>query len=360
MATVSYTHLLEAEHLKIGYERPLLELSLRVRRGQKIGILGANGVGKSTFLKTAAGLLEPKEGRLSLGNQVMIGYFDQHSAEIESEKTVLEHFHDLFPSMTEKEVRSTLGAYLFGGREAAKKVNSLSGGERARLVLAELLQGRPNLLILDEPTNHMDVQAKEVLESAFQAYQGTILFVSHDRYFIRQVAEAVLIFEEQGAFYYPFGYEHYLERLEKCQVEGNGAAVAGQMKAEDAALIAGMRAVPKAERHRLRELPTEELYLEWKLGLVMERLEPAGERYGTLEARCRELEQRLMQSREYWEDIVAGEWGGGLISKADAPDSDRGAAEKWEKLRQLKAERELAWEAWHACCLEWLDVLEEL
>ena len=102
--------MLEAEHLKIGYEKPLLELSLRVRRGQKIGILGANGVGKSTFLKTAAGLLEPKEGRLSLGNQVMIGYFDQHSAEIESEKTVLEHFHDLFPSMTEKEVRSTLGA----------------------------------------------------------------------------------------------------------------------------------------------------------------------------------------------------------------------------------------------------------
>ena len=351
---------LEAEHLKIGYERPLLELSLRVRRGQKIGILGANGVGKSTFLKTAAGLLEPKEGRLSLGNQVMIGYFDQHSAEIESEKTVLEHFHDLFPSMTEKEVRSTLGAYLFGGREAAKKVNSLSGGERARLVLAELLQGRPNLLILDEPTNHMDVQAKEVLESAFQAYQGTILFVSHDRYFIRQVAEAVLIFEEQGVFYYPFGYEHYLERLEKCQAEGNGAAMAGQMKAEDAALIAGMRAVPKAERHRLRELPTEELYLEWKLGLVMERLEPAERRYEMLEARCRELEQRLMQSREYWEDIVAGEWGGGLISKADDPDSDRGAAEEWEKLRQLKAERELAWEAWHACCLEWLDVLEEL
>ena len=351
---------LEAEHLKIGYERPLLELSLRVRRGQKIGILGANGVGKSTFLKTAAGLLEPKKGRLSLGNQVMIGYFDQHSAEIESEKTVLEHFHDLFPSMTEKEVRSTLGAYLFGGREAAKKVNSLSGGERARLVLAELLQGRPNLLILDEPTNHMDVQAKEVLESAFQAYQGTILFVSHDRYFIRQVAESVLIFEEQGAFYYPFGYEHYLERLEKCQAEGNGAVVAGQMKAEDAALIAGMRAVPKAERHRLRELPAEELYLEWKLGLVMERLEPAERRYEMLETQCREQEQRLMQSREYWEDIVAGEWGGGLIPKADDPDSDRGSAEEWEKLRQLKAERELAWEAWHACCLEWLDVLEEL
>lgn len=350
---------LEAEHLKIGYEKPLLELSLRVRRGQKIGILGANGVGKSTFLKTAAGLLEPKEGRLFLGNQVMIGYFDQHSAEIESEKTVLEHFHDLFPSMTEKEVRSTLGAYLFGGREAARKVNSLSGGERARLVLAELLQGRPNLLILDEPTNHMDVQAKEVLESAFQAYQGTILFVSHDRYFISQVAESVLIFEEEGAFYYPFGYEHYLERLEKSQAEGDGTGVAGQMKAEDAALIAGMRAVPKAERHRLREFPTEELYLEWKLGLVMERLEPAKERYGMLDARCTELEQRLMQSRAYWADMVSEEVEDGGVKMTDGPAPDAGEAKEWEKLKQMKAEREEAWEAWHSCCLEWLETLEE-
>ena len=347
---------LEAEHLKIGYEKPLLELSLRVRRGQKIGILGANGVGKSTFLKTAAGLLEPKEGRLSLGNQVMIGYFDQHSAEIESEKTVLEHFHDLFPSMTEKEVRSTLGAYLFGGREAARKVNSLSGGERARLVLAELLQGRPNLLILDEPTNHMDVQAKEVLESAFQDYQGTILFVSHDRYFISQVAESVLIFEEEGAFYYPFGYEHYLERLEKSQAEGNGTGVAVQMKAEDAALIAGMRAVPKAECHRLREFPTEELYLEWKLGLVMERLEPAKERYGMLDARCTELEQRLMQSRAYWADMVSEE---GTDGETDGPAPAAGEAKEREKLQQMKAEREEAWEAWHSCCLEWLEALEE-
>lgn len=350
---------LEAEHLKIGYEKPLLELSLRVRRGQKIGILGANGVGKSTFLKTAAGLLEPKEGRLFLGNQVMIGYFDQHSAEIESEKTVLEHFHDLFPSMTEKEVRSTLGAYLFGGREAARKVNSLSGGERARLVLAELLQGRPNFLILDEPTNHMDVQAKEVLESAFQAYQGTILFVSHDRYFISQVAESVLIFEEEGAFYYPFGYDHYLERLEKSQAEGNGTGVAGQMKAEDAALIAGMRAVPKAERHRLREFPTEELYLEWKLGLVMERLEPAKERYGMLEARCMELEQRFLQSRAYWADMVSEEVEDGGVKMTDGPAPDAGEAKEWEKLKQMKAEREEAWEAWHSCCLEWLETLEE-
>lgn len=120
-----------------------------------------------------------------------------------SRKNSSRTFSDLFPSLTDKEVRTILGAYLFKGKDAAKRVDDLSGGEKARLVLAELLQSRPNFLILDEPTNHMDIQAKETLESAFQAYEGTILFVSHDRYFIRQVAKSVLIFENNAAFYYP-------------------------------------------------------------------------------------------------------------------------------------------------------------
>ena len=131
-----------------------------------MGILGPNGAGKSTFLKTVAGLLQPfqekdksVERRCVLGNNITIGYFDQHSAEIQSEKSVAEHFHDLFPSMTEKEVRNILGMYLFPGKLASRRVSDLSGGEKARLVLAELLQSRPNFLVLDEPTNHMDVQA---------------------------------------------------------------------------------------------------------------------------------------------------------------------------------------------------------
>ncbi len=140
--------------------------------------------------------------------------------------------------------------------------------KKARLVLAELLQSRPNFLVLDEPTNHMDVQAKETLESAFQAYTGTILFVSHDRYFIRQVAQSVLIFEDGGPMYYPFGYEHYLEKKQKA--DEYGEELSAQVKAEDAALLAGMRAVPKAERHRLKEFSVEEAYADWKLRLVQE------------------------------------------------------------------------------------------
>ena len=152
-------------------------------------------------------------------------------------------------------MRNILGMYLFTGKLASRRVSDLSGGEKARLVLAELLQSRPNFLILDEPTNHMDIRAKETLESAFRAYTGTILFVSHDRYFLSRVAESVLIFENQSAFYYPFGYEHYLERCRKAE---KGEGIAAQIRAEEQALIAGMRGVPKAERHRLREIPEEE------------------------------------------------------------------------------------------------------
>lgn len=321
----------EAEHLILGYDRPLLELSLRVKRGQKIGLLGANGAGKTTFLKTAAGFLPPFGGIASLGVNITIGYFDQHSAEIQSEKTVLEHFQELFPAMTEKDARSVLGAYLFDGRDAGKKVSSLSGGEKARLLLAELLQSRPNFLILDEPTNHMDVQAKETLESAFQAYTGTILFVSHDRYFIRQVAESVLIFEEQSVSYYPFGYEHYLERKER---EQQGQGVTAQIRAEEQALIAGMRAVPKAERHRLREIPEEDAYLEWKLRLIMERLSPAEERYGRLEEEAKALLLEWEESKACWEQEP---W------------------EREEEYKRLRTAAAEAWEEWHRLCMEWLD-----
>ncbi len=325
----------EAEHLKLGYDKMILELSLRIRRGQKIGLLGVNGAGKSTFLKTAAGLLEPFEGTFTLGNHVTLGYFDQHAAEITSEKTVVEHFHDLFPSMTEKDVRNTLGAFLFGGKEAARKVSALSGGERARLVLAELLQSRPNFLVLDEPTNHMDVQAKETLESAFQAYTGTILFVSHDRYFIRQVADAVLIFDGQSVMYYPFGYEHYLERSRKAL---QGESIAAQVKAEDQALIAGMRAVPKAERQWLREIPTEEAYLDWKLGLVMEKLEPAQETFARMDTRCQRLMQEYLQSEAYWNGTADGE----ILSE----------------LEHLRSCRDEAWEQWNDFCMKWFDIWE--
>lgn len=264
----------EAKKLKIGYDgRALLELSLRIRRGQKIAVIGDNGIGKSTFLKTVAGLIPPIKGTSQLGSNLLVGYFDQQSALIDSEKTVRDHFHELFPALVEKDLRKTLGMYLFGGANASKRISSLSGGEKSRLVLAELLTGRPNLMILDEPTNHMDIPAKETLESAFKAYTGTMLFVSHDRYFIKQVADAILVFENDKVMYYPFGYDHYISRL-KASKDGNLPAL---MQAKDAAMVEALAAVPKRERHETRQLSTEEAYLEWKLALAAEPVAKAAE-----------------------------------------------------------------------------------
>lgn len=264
----------EAKKLKIGYDgRALLELSLRIRRGQKIAVIGDNGIGKSTFLKTVAGLIPPIKGTSQLGSNLLVGYFDQQSALIDSDKTVRDHFHELFPALVEKDLRKTLGMYLFGGANASKRISSLSGGEKSRLVLAELLTGRPNLMILDEPTNHMDIPAKETLESAFKAYTGTMLFVSHDRYFIKQVADAILVFEKDKVMYYPFGYDHYISRLKASQ-DGNLPAL---MQAKDAAMVEALAAVPKRERHETRQLSTEEAYLEWKLALAAEPMAKAAE-----------------------------------------------------------------------------------
>ena len=341
----------EAEHLKIGYDKhPLLELSLRIRKGQKIGILGVNGSGKTTFLKTVAGFLPAVAGDCALGNNITIGYFDQYSAAIQSEKTVVEHFSDLFPSLTDKEVRTILGAYLFKGKDGAKRVDDLSGGEKARLVLAELLQSRPNFLILDEPTNHMDIQAKETLESAFQAYEGTILFVSHDRYFIRQVAKSVLIFENNAAFYYPFGYEHYLERKEK---EASGEPLAARIKAEEQALIEGLKAVPRAERHRLREIPEEEAYDQWRLRLAAEAIENAAEQ-------TEEIWQQILEKngkREEWELEHWDQWLNEIADKnEDAACGEKQEKQAEEELSAFTEQYENAQSAWTDACLFWYDI----
>ncbi len=359
----------QSKHLFIGYDSPLLELTMRIRRGQKIGILGPNGAGKTTFLKTVAGLCPPYKGEYSLGNHTVIGYFDQHSAQITSERTVMEHFHRLFPALTEKEVRTILGAYLFGGKEAAKKVSSLSGGEKARLVLAELLQSRPNFLILDEPTNHMDVQAKETLESAFQAYTGTILFVSHDRYFMKQVAEAVLIFEKEAVMYYPFGYEHYLEQREK---QGKHESIAAQVKAEDQALIAGMRAVPKAEHHQLREIPTETAYVDWKQRLAKEALDNAEKNVENIVGKMEKLWIRQIESEAFWQEVAYGDSKEGTDREKRWEDERSQKIKELDKVgqveafRKLKKEQELleqqykeAMVLWHKCCMEWAEEVLE-
>ncbi len=307
---------MECDHLVLGYDQPLLDLSWRLRRGQKVGLIGPNGAGKTTFLKTLTGQIEPLAGKYSLGSDISVGYFDQKSAQIVSKKTVADHFYDQFPSLTKKEVYQTLGAYLLGGSMASRRVCDLSGGEKARLVLCELLQSRPNFLVLDEPTNHMDIPSKETLESAFKAYKGTILFVSHDRYFISQVADALLIFEDQKARYYPFGYNHYVQR--KQSMAGGDGDLRARLDAQEAAMIAGLRAVPEAERHQLREIGTQEAYEDWQMRLALEDM-----------AQCQAKAEAL------WERLC----------------------ECWDE--RSKAMYEEAAARWQEACLHWYDVYLE-
>lgn len=336
----------EAKELKIGYDdRALLELSLRIRRGQKIAVIGDNGIGKSTFLKTVAGLIPPIKGTSQLGNNLLVGYFDQQSALIDSEKTVRDHFHELFPALVEKDLRKTLGMYLFGGANASKRISSLSGGEKSRLVLAELLTGRPNLMILDEPTNHMDIPAKETLESAFKAYTGTMLFVSHDRYFIKQVADAILVFEKDKVMYYPFGYDHYISRLKASQ-DGNLPAL---MQAKDAAMVEALAAVPKRERHETRQLSTDEAYLEWKLTLAAEPMlkaaEEAGKAYEELRAAAERLDCELFirccEAEPYENSIKQTIIDTSLL---------------WENVDKLRQQYENATDSWTNECTKWYDI----
>ncbi len=216
---------LSVADLKIGYDAPLSTLSLKIMRGEKIGIIGGNGLGKSTFLKTIVGKTPPLGGTLTIGDKVKIGYFDQQMAQYESDKNVLDEYWDEFPNLTQTEVRNTLGAFLFTQDDVFKPVNALSGGEKVRLALCKILQQKANFLILDEPTNHMDIIGKEAFEKMLRDYTGTLLFVSHDRYFVKQVATSILVFEEKNTTLYPFGYEYYLEQEQKKKAEEKEIAV---------------------------------------------------------------------------------------------------------------------------------------
>lgn len=202
---------LSVKNLKVGYDRVLSEINLEIKRGDKVGIIGGNGLGKSTFIKTLMGEIPAISGEIKFAPRVQIGYFEQQMAQYSSDDTVLSDFLKEFPSLTDFEARSALGAFLFSGEDVFKTINMLSGGERVRLALCKIFKRKPNVLILDEPTNHMDIVGKETLEDILKQFSGSVIFVSHDRYFIREISDSLLVFEQGGVKYLPYGYSQYLE-----------------------------------------------------------------------------------------------------------------------------------------------------
>ncbi len=203
---------LSVKDLKIGYDKVLSTVNLEMKRGDKVGIIGGNGLGKSTFIKTLVGEVLKLSGEFKFGPRVQIGYFDQQMAQYSSKDTVLDDFLKEYPNLTPFEARCALGAFLFSGEEVFKTVDMLSGGERVRLALCKIFKKRPNFLILDEPTNHMDIASKEALEEMLKGYEGTLLFVSHDRYFIKEISNSLLNFSGGEVEFYRFGYGEYLDK----------------------------------------------------------------------------------------------------------------------------------------------------
>lgn len=206
---------LTAENVAVGYtpEEPIVRnINFRITRGDSIALVGPNGIGKSTLLKAITSKLTPQNGHFRYGSNVQIGYYDQNQAHLSSNKRVLDELWDEYPLKTEKEIRTVLGNFLFSGDDVLKPVSALSGGEKARLALAKLMMQKANFLILDEPTNHLDLDSKEVLENALIDYPGTILFVSHDRYFINRIATKVYELTKDGITEYLGDYDYYIAK----------------------------------------------------------------------------------------------------------------------------------------------------
>ena len=205
------------ENLKVGYDGKQVgnAYNFSVYKGDRIAIVGRNGIGKSTLIKTIAKKQNALGGSVHYGSKVSLGYYDQKQAEFESSKTILNELWDEYPLMKEAEVRTVLGRFLFRGDSVLKIVRDLSGGEKARLQLAKLMLEKNNLLVLDEPTNHLDITSKQVLEDALENYEGTIVFVSHDRYFINKIANKVLDITEDDYSIYLGNYDYYLEKREQ-------------------------------------------------------------------------------------------------------------------------------------------------
>ncbi|MFJ8264210.1 ABC-F family ATP-binding cassette domain-containing protein [Rummeliibacillus sp. NPDC094406] len=272
---------LSINELTIGYEGTEISknIQMRVYRQDRIALVGPNGVGKSTLLKTIVKDKQALVGEINYGTNVQIGYYDQELAKLASNKTVLKELWDEWPLMSEKDIRTVLGRFLFSGEDVDKIVYDLSGGEKARLSLAKLMLQKSNLLILDEPTNHLDLDSKEVLENALIDYPGTLLFVSHDRYFINRIATKVIELSNDGTTEYLGDYDYYIEKKKELE----------EIAAEKLA------ALPQAQETILKKQKNTQIDKEAKKKerKIRRRIEEIEESLSVFDNQIKEIEEKL-------------------------------------------------------------------
>ena len=282
--------------LQVGYEEQVgQKYNFSVYKGDRIAIVGKNGIGKSTLIKTIAKKQKELGGNIQYGSKVSLGYYDQKQAEFESSKTILNELWDEYPLMKEAEVRTVLGRFLFRGDDVLKIVRDLSGGEKARLQLAKLMLEKNNLLILDEPTNHLDITSKQVLEEALENYEGTILFVSHDRYFINKIANKVFDITEEGYSLYLGNYDYYLEKREQEKI---AKRLKEEKIAEAVVKEVNDYVLSKEEKRRIRKLERtrDELIVQ----------------IDELESKIKIVNEELMKEEVYTDAVKTQEWNGKL------------------------------------------------
>ncbi len=304
----SVKDVLTVRDLEIGYNKVLSTVNFDLKRGQHVAVIGGNGLGKSTLLKTIVGIIPSLNGSFVIGGEVKIGYFDQQMAQYVSKTTVLDDFMSAFPHLTSFEARSSLGAFLFTGDDVFKTIDMLSGGERVRLALCKIFKRKPNFLILDEPTNHMDILGKETLESMLSDYEGTLLFVSHDRYFVKKVSDHILSFENGSTKWYEFGYDEYIN--EKKYVTPSPSAPNSDPTTKQKKTYT-TPAKEKAKKEKAIKKSEEIIsYLESKLDTLREEInKPENQsdyvKLTELQQEIDEVELSLMEKMEEWENLIS-------------------------------------------------------
>lgn len=309
-------NVLDVTDLTKAYDRKLFtDVSFSLRRGDHVAIIGDNGTGKTTILKIINNIVSADSGDIKLGTNVCIGYYDQEHHVLHDDKTIFEEISDDFPTLTNTEIRNMLAAFLFTGDDVFKPIHNLSGGEKGRVSLAKLMLSEANLLILDEPTNHLDITSKEILENALNNYTGTLLYVSHDRYFINRTADRILELNNQGLTEYLGNYDYYLEKRDNNISEGTLKVSPNNIKNEAAALDYKAQ---KAEAARIKKLNNDLSKLEDKIAVV---------------------EQSISEIDAWLNDSANGTDTAGLIKKQKEKESlDEELLilyDKWEELSSL-------------------------
>ncbi len=284
-------------------------ISFDIKKGEKVALIGPNGIGKTTLFRIILSKLEPKSGNVKLGSNVIIGYYDQEQSDLSLNKTIFDEISDAYPDLTVTQIRNVLAAFVFTGDDVFKTIDTLSGGEKGRVALAKIMLSKANFLILDEPTNHLDINSKEILEQALRSYEGTVLYISHDRYFINQTAQKIIELTKNKAVTYLGNYDYYMEKIEENKITIKSQETVTETENKiDWKKQKEIQSQLRKKENQIKKLETEISETENKITELDDLL--ATEEVYTNSVRSREvyeekeaLEEKLMTLYEEWENI---------------------------------------------------------